>query len=230
MTSTFPSELALCVAEAAPILHRCLLRLGSFPYHNDPHSTLSLDVLRTGMIILLRLDRGNLVDQETDETALVFPDSLSTQQQLLLFQSMTEPQGTFISPSRSSADDYHVGKALAIITHGNFKHDARFPTAVTHGPKYPPVEHFPSSNSTWMTGTIPLEDFRPLLRLMLLTQLYVAGIDPDNFTSLLSEIEAATDCLLTTFLNGEESSSAVSFTPFANTLSQSVVRIILCYQ
>ncbi|CEJ61638.1 hypothetical protein PMG11_10166 [Penicillium brasilianum] len=227
MTSTFPSELAFCVAEAAPILHRCLLRLGSFPYHNDPHPTLSLDVLRTGMIILLRLDRDNLLDPEIDEASLVFPDRLSTQQQLLLFQSMTEPQGTFVNPSRSAADDHHVGKALEIITYGNFKRNARFPTAVTQGPKYPPVEHFPSSNSTLTTGSIPVEDFRPLLRLMLLTQLYVAGIDPDNFTSLLSEIEAATDCLLTTFLNGEESSSAVSFTTFSNALRKLVPNVFL---
>lgn len=227
MTSTFPPELASCVAEAAPILHRCLLRLGSFPYHNDPHPTLSLDVLRTGMIILLGLDRGKLLDHDNDDASLVYPDRLSTEKRILLFQSMTEPQGTFGKSSRGPAEDYDLGKALEIITYGNFKRSARFPTAVTKGPEYPPVEHFPSSNSTFTSGTIPVEDFRPLLRLMLLTQLYVAGIGPENFMSFVSEIEVTTDCLLATFLDGEESSTAVCFEAFDNTLSKSMVRIDL---
>lgn len=229
MTSTFPLELASCVAEAAPIVHRCLLRLGSFPYHNDLHRTLSLDVLRTGMIILLGLDRGKLLDRENDEASLVYPDRLSAEQRILLFQSIVEPQVTPAGSSRGPGDNYHLQKALEIITYGNFKRNVRFPTAVTKGPKYPPVEHFPSSNSTLTSGLIPAEEFRPLLRLMLLTQLYVAGIDPDNFTPFLSEIEAATDCLLAAFLNGGESSTAVSFAAFDNTLSKSMVRIEMRY-
>jgi hypothetical protein len=224
MISTFPPALASCVAEATPIVHRCLLRLGSFPYHNDPHRTLSLDVLRTAMIILLGLDGRKLLDRDNDEASLVYPDRLSKEQRILLFQSMAEQKGPPGS-SRGPEDDYHLQKALDLITYGNFKRNDRFPTVVTGGPEYPPIEHFPSSNSTLTSGSIPAEDFRPLLRLMLLTQLYVAGIDPDNFTSYLSEIETATDCLLAAFLNGGESSTAVSFAAFDNTLSKSVVRI-----
>jgi hypothetical protein len=224
MTSTFPPELASFVAEAAPIIHRCLLRLGSFPYHNDPHQALSLDVLHTAMIILLGLDGRKLLDQDNDEALLVYPDRLSTNQRILLFQSMAKQKKIPESP-RGPGDDYHLQKALDVITYGNFKRNKRFPTAVTEGPKYPPIEHFPSSNSTLTSGSIPAEDFRPLLRLMLLTQLYVAGIDPDNFTSSLSEIEAATNCILAAFLNSGESSTAVSFTAFDNTLSKSMVRI-----
>lgn len=224
MTSTFAPALVSFVAEAAPIVHRCLLRLGSFPYHNDPHDTLSLDVLRTAMIILLGLDGKKLLDQDSDEASLVYPDRLSKEQRMLLFQSMAEQNGTPGS-SRGLEDDYHLQKALDLITYGNFSRNDRFPTAVTEGPKYPSVEHFPSSNSTLTSGSIPAEDFRPLLWLMLLTQLYVAGIEPDNFTSSLSEIEAATDCLLAAFLDGGESSAAVSFTAFDNTFSKSMVRI-----
>ncbi|KAA8651135.1 uncharacterized protein ATNIH1004_000013 [Aspergillus tanneri] len=228
MTSTFPLELASYIAEAAPIIHRCLLRLGSFPYHNNLHYTLSLDVLHTGMIILLGLDRGGkLVNREDDVASLDYPDCLSAEQRILLFQSMAEPQVTPARLSRGLGDDYHLQRALDIITYGNFKRNTWFPTAVTKGPKYPPVEHFPSSNSTLTSGSIPAEDFRPLLRLMLLTQLYIAGIDPDNFTSFLSEIEAATDCLLAAFLNSGESLTTVSFTAFDNTLSKSMQNAFL---
>ncbi|KAF3388626.1 hypothetical protein F1880_003332 [Penicillium rolfsii] len=226
MISTFPSALASSVAEAAPILHRCLLRLGSFPYHNDPEHTLSLDVLRTAIIILLGLDGRKLLDQDNDEASIVYPDRLSKEQRILLFQSMAERKGNPDS-SRGPDDDYHLQKALDLITYGNFKRNHRFPTAVTEGPEYPAVEHFPSSNSTLTSGSIMAEDFRPLLRLMLLTQLYVAGIDPDQFTSSLSEIEAATDCLLAAFIDGGESSVAVSFAAFDNNFSKSMQNAFL---
>lgn len=175
------------------------------------------------MIILLGLDGRKLLDQDNDEASLIYPDRLSTKQRILLFQSMAEQKGTPGS-SRGLGEDYHLQKSLEFITYGNFKRNKRFPTAVTEGPKYPPIEHFPSSNSTLTSGSIPAEDFRPLLRLMLLTQLYVAGIAPDNFTSSLSEIEAATDCLLAAFLNGGHSSTAVYFTAFDDTLDKSMVR------
>lgn len=176
------------------------------------------------MIILLGLDGRKLLDQDNDEASLVYPDRLSKEQRNLLFQSMAEQKETPGS-SRGPEEDYHLQKALDLITYGNFKRNNRFPTAVTEGPKYPPIEHFPSSNSTLTSGSIPAEDFRPLLRLMLLTQLYVAGIDPDNFTSSLSEIEAATDCLLAAFLNAGDSSTAVSFPAFDKALCNSMVRI-----
>ncbi|KAJ5757553.1 uncharacterized protein N7511_006247 [Penicillium nucicola] len=227
MISTFPPELESYIAEAAPIIHRCLLRLGSFPYQNDPHRTLSLDVLRTGMMILLKLDRSKLLNGDNDEAALVYPDRLSAEQRILLFQSMTEPQGTPAGSPRNLGDDYHLRKALEIITYGNFKRNVQFPTAVMKGPQYPPAEHFPSSNSTLTSGSIPEKDFRPLLRLMLLTQLYIAGIDPDNLKSFPSEIEVTTDCILAAFVHGGQSSNAVSFKAFDSILSSSMQNVFL---
>ncbi|OKO91896.1 hypothetical protein PENSUB_12969 [Penicillium subrubescens] len=177
------------------------------------------------MIILLGLDGRKLLDQDNDEASLVYPDRLSTKQRILLFQSMAKQKGTPGS-SRGPEEDYHLQKALDLITYGNFKRNKRFPTAVTEGPEYPSIEHFPSSNSTLTSGSIPAEDFRPLLRLMLLTQLYVAGIDPDNFTSSPSEIEAATECLLAAFLNAADS-PAVPFTAFDNILGNSMQNTFL---
>ncbi|KAJ5403157.1 uncharacterized protein N7487_009053, partial [Penicillium crustosum] len=227
MMSTFPLGLASYIAEAAPIIHRCLLRLGSFPYQNTPHCTLSLDVLRTGMIILLRLEGSKLLDRDNNEASLVYPDSLSAEQRILLFQSLTESQGSSARSARNLGDDYHLHKALEVIVYGNFKRNVQFPTAVSQGPQYPPPEHFPSSNSTLTSGSIPNEDFRPLLRLMLLTQLHVAGLDPDIFTFSLSEIEAATDCLLAAFLHDGWSSTAVSFTAFDNIIGNSMQNAFL---
>lgn len=40
-------------------MHRLLLRMGSFPYQNDPEEFLTLEVLRTACILLKR-DSGDL--------------------------------------------------------------------------------------------------------------------------------------------------------------------------
>ncbi|KAF4250105.1 hypothetical protein CNMCM8980_001964 [Aspergillus fumigatiaffinis] len=228
MISTFPPELAACVREAAPILHRCLLRLGSFPYHNDPHRIMSQDVLRTGMIILLRLNGGKLLEQDDGKASLIYPDRLNAAQRTLLFQSMADMQATTTDTPRNAEDDFHVQKALDLITYGNFRRNPWFPTAVTKGPEYPPAEHFPSSNSTLTNGLIPLKDFRPLLRLMLLTQLHVAGIEPDDFTSCLSQVENVTDCLLAAFQDGTaKDSPGVSFATFDQVLDRSLQNLFL---
>ncbi|GFF52075.1 hypothetical protein IFM46972_09448 [Aspergillus udagawae] len=228
MISTFPPALAACVGEAAPILHRCLLRLGSFPYHNDPHRIMSQDVLRTGIIILLRLDGGNLLQQDVDKASLIYPDRLNAAQRTLLFQSMADVQATATNTSRNMEDNFHLQKALDLITYGNFRRNPRFPTAVTKGPEYPAAEHFPSSNSTLTDGYIPLKDFRPLLRLMFLTQLHVAGIEPEEFISSLSQVETMTDCLLTGFQDRSAAdSTGVSFATFDQVLDKSLQNLFL---
>ncbi|KAF7166146.1 hypothetical protein CNMCM5623_010023 [Aspergillus felis] len=228
MVSTFPPELAARVGEAAPILHRCLLRLGSFPYHNDPHRIMSQNVLRTGIIILLRLDGGTFLQQDDDKASLIYPDRLNVAQRTLLFQSMADMQATTTGRNRNVEDDFHLQKALDLITYGNFRRNAVFPTAVTKGPEYPPAEHFPSSNSTLTDGYIPLKDFRALLRLKLLTQLHVAGIGPDEFTSCLSQVETVTDCLLAAFQDRSATdSAAISFATFNQVLDKSLQNLFL---
>jgi hypothetical protein len=230
MISIFPPELAECVREAASILHRCLLRLGSFPYHNDPHRIMSQDVLRTGMIILLRLNGGRLLKQDDGKASLIYPDRLNAAQRTLLFQSMADMQANTTDTSRNVEDDFHVQKALDLITYGNFRRNPWFPTAVTKGPEYPPAEHFPSSNSTLTNGLIPLKEFRPLLRLMLLTQLHVAGIEPDEFTSCLAQVETVTDCLLAAFRDrNSPDATGVSFAAFDQVLDRSLVCIKLLF-
>ncbi|RHZ49493.1 uncharacterized protein CDV56_103200 [Aspergillus thermomutatus] len=228
MISTFPAELAVPVGEAAPMLHRCLLRLGSFPYHNDPHHTMSLDVLRTGIIILLRLDGGKLLHQDDDEASLIYPDRVNAAQRTLLFQSMANLQAAPTNTSRNVEVDFHLQKALDLITYGNFRRNARFPTAVTKGPEYPPAEHFPSSNSTLTNGFISFKDFRPLLRLMLLTQLHVAGIEPDEFPTCLTKVETVTDCLLAGFQDRTATdSTGVSFATFDQVLDKSLQNLFV---
>ncbi|GFF39862.1 hypothetical protein IFM58399_05727 [Aspergillus lentulus] len=228
MVSTFPPELRACVREAAPILHRCLLRLGSFPYHNDPHRIMSQDVLRTGMIMLLRLNGGQLLEQDDGKASLIYPDRLNAAQRTLLFQSMADMQATTTDTPRNVEDDFHLQKALDLITFGNFRRNPLFPTAVTKGPAYPPAEHFPSSNSTWTNGLIPLKDFRPLLRLMLLTQLHVGGIEPDEFACCLAQVETVTDRLLAAFHDRSAADfTGVSFAAFDQVLDRSLQNLFL---
>lgn len=222
---TFIPDLEPWVAEAAPILHRCLLRLGSFPYHNDAQTILSLEVLRTGMIILLRLDSDKLLgrDEGRDVASLLYPEGLNAAHRILLFQSMREQPEAASSGHRGNENDFHLQKALDLITYGNFQRDSQFPTAVTRGPEYPPANHFPSSSSNSTSGVIPVDEFRPLLRLMLITQLYVAGIEPYQFVTCSSQVETATDCLLAALISTMDAEPSIPCSTFDKCLEQSMV-------
>lgn len=54
MQTIFPPSLELrpVLMDAVPIMHRCLLRLGSYPYQNDPEEFLTHDVLRTAIFLV----------------------------------------------------------------------------------------------------------------------------------------------------------------------------------
>ncbi|EPS31690.1 hypothetical protein PDE_06647 [Penicillium oxalicum 114-2] len=221
MASTFPHELSTCVTDAAPILHRSLLRLGSYPYQNDPVNLLTLEVLRTAVIILLGLDNWRILETDSVARQSLPNDRSVSFQRRLFFQSIAEQKET-PRLSRGVGDDCDLQKALDLITQGNFKRDKRFPTRVILGPQYPPAEHFPSSFSTLTSGLISREDLRPLLRLMLVTQLHLAGIDPECFASSLAEIEASTDSLLALFLSGDDSSANVTFSAFEKAIGDSL--------
>jgi hypothetical protein len=156
----------------------------------------------------------------------MYSQRLNAAQRTLLFQSMADVPAITSDTGRNVDDDFRLQRALDLITYGNLRRNAWFPTAVTKGPEYPAAEHFPSSNSTLTNGSISLEDFRPLLRLMLLTQLHVAGIEADEFTSCLAQVEAVTDCLLARLKDGSATqSTGVSFASFDQVLDKSLVCI-----
>ena len=51
MQCSLPPDITPFLADAIPILHRVFLRMGSFPYQNDPEKLLVLGVLRTACIL-----------------------------------------------------------------------------------------------------------------------------------------------------------------------------------
>jgi hypothetical protein len=62
MSITLPGELKSDLTRAGPLLFRCVKRLGSFPWHNQPLQVqdLDLEALTTAIVILLRRYESNL--------------------------------------------------------------------------------------------------------------------------------------------------------------------------
>ncbi|KAH7308828.1 hypothetical protein BKA65DRAFT_601680 [Rhexocercosporidium sp. MPI-PUGE-AT-0058] len=62
MEVTLPQELKSDLTRAGPLLFRCVQRLGSFPWHNQPLQVqdIDLDTLVTAVVILLRRYESNL--------------------------------------------------------------------------------------------------------------------------------------------------------------------------
>lgn len=85
--------------DAIPIIHRCLLRLGSFPYQNDPEKLLTHDVLRTGIIWASTLSGHSDYDDP-------FPE----REKRFAFQSLASlnPGKLRNEEQRSEDDDYDL--------------------------------------------------------------------------------------------------------------------------
>lgn len=125
LQSSLPTEITPSLTDAIPILHRTLLRMGSFPYQNnpDPGQLLVLEILRTACIIFGRESEdlgGN-------------PDLL-----VIMFQSMAG-----LGPDRAQEDrrprdeddDYHLKQALWMVR--NRARDPNNPRVMISGPETP---------------------------------------------------------------------------------------------
>lgn len=164
-------------------MHRCLLRLGSYPYQNDPEEFLTNDVLRTAIMFVAHLFH-------------IFHSDIG-----VLYQCMASlDQDKIRKKERDVHDDKDLNRVLHLLR--NRRRSPDNPKAMIQGPSHPPVSHFPSSWSADFEQVIPGQEFRSFLRLMLVLNLYQSGIDIDNFANsiILAEVEKSTDCMLSTFL------------------------------
>lgn len=214
MQSTFPLELAAILLEAVPIIHRSLLRLGSFPYQNDPEELLTQRVLRTALI---------LVSEFVGDVDSAY---LSSDEGRICFQSMTSLAPEKVSRDeslREEADDYDLINVLSGMR-GRRRHPDQ-PKVMTHGPKQPPPSQFPSSWSRDLNQFIPTDEFRSFLRTMVVLNLFSSGIDAQDFATSIPQTEEVTDCLLAAFQAGP---NGISWDVFGRVMKNDMVRKTDC--
>ena len=200
---SLPAEVVPFLADAIPILHRTLLRMGSFPYQNDPEKLLVLDVLRTACILF----KNEPEDLGGNHFLLV-----------IIFQSMAglDPdRAQNYGKPRDEDDDYHLKQALWIVR--NQYRDPNNPRVMISGPKNPP-SHFPSSWSKNFNQSIPTAEFRSFLRLMIFLNLYDSCVDASNH----HQIEEVTECLLAAF---RPSVTGITWDYFSQVIGNHMVRL-----
>lgn len=206
LQSSLPAEIAPFLADAIPILHRTLLRMGSFPYQNDPEKLLVSDVLRTA-IILFRKEPEGLYK---DHFLLV-----------IIFQSMAgftpdKAQDQDHQKPRDEDDDYHLEKALRSVR--NRYRNPNNPRAMISGLANPPASNFPSSWSRNFDQPIPTAEFRSFLRLMVFLNLCDSRADARNHV----QVEKVTDCLLAAF---QPNTAGITWDHFSQTIPNHMVRL-----
>lgn len=228
LQSTFPPELAPALLDAIPILHRFLLRLGSFPYQNDPDKLLTLNVLRMAVILLLKNDAYRW---STDQEGRVSnSDPWFDKFRVVVFQSMTSLENLSESSpdpkrQRGEEDDLHLQEVLDCINSSNYWRDPEYPKWVVDGPKYP-VSLYSSSWSKDLHRLIPMDEFRSLLRLLVVSQLYRGGIDVQQSLTCLPRLENITDCMIAAFKE-ENDTSGIPWEVFDQVVGRSMVRVSL---
>lgn len=128
--------------EAVPIIHRYLLRLGSFPYQNDPEELLIQRVLRTAVILL-----SNFLG---DVDSAYF----SNNERRICFQSMASLASGKVSRNKSlreEADDRDLINVLSGMK--NWRRHPDQPKVMIQGPKQPlPRSSRPLGQEIWINS------------------------------------------------------------------------------
>ena len=196
--------------DAVPIIYRFLLRLGSFPYQNDPEELLTQSVLCAAVILLSRFVRD--VDNAY----------FSTDERRICFQCMTSMASESISQDQSlreEADDQDLINVLSKMR-GRRRHPDH-PKIMVYGPEQPPSSQFPSSWSRDLNQFIPKDEFRSFLRLMVVSNLFSSGIEVQEFATSTSQTEGITNCLLAAFQAGP---NGISWDVFCRVMKNDMVR------
>ncbi|KAE8453392.1 hypothetical protein EG329_010253 [Mollisiaceae sp. DMI_Dod_QoI] len=211
-----PSDLAYHVVDAAPILYRSVLRLASYPYLLEPVRLLTIDALRTAVVLLCR--RPLWVSRDLDVSDF-WLDTVERKRRRLLFQSMMNRFATMQYISRSNKDDEDLDDVLDALDQDDYSvWHADGPNEFNE-PVLPPTTRLPSSNSSELSGIIPRYEFRSWLRLVLLSRL-----TPVGDVRWRRELEAVTDSVLGCF--NEHSTSrnedGISWQDFDKTIRNSM--------
>jgi len=223
----FPENCASIVQEAAPILHRSLLSLGSFPYLNNPAPYLTLETFQAALLILTNRDDSKLrrnMDNEDDD---VYQKKLDARKFRMIFQSITnlarDTSSGNESTSRNAEDDEDLREVYEYVVSHNYQ-DQDLGHTVVHvqGPELAALESFPSSQSRKLDGAISYQDLKSLVKILLVTQLFDT-VDPEKAAENSDQLDHVVESVTRAF--GKEGSN-VSWTTYERAVSQSVVSFL----
>lgn len=198
LATTIPEELRSDLTAAAPLLHRCLRRLGSFPFHiSDPSPVLDCETLSVGIVLLLQRHEYSLHSLYKDSKSEEWMSRLLFQ--YLSVKRVPAPTAWPSSEARGGPDDEHLLRAHALVSSFN-KRRGKYRRMVMHyGPPFIDISQLPPSTSQDFSGSISREEFRPLLRLLVASQLFLTGVGPNVVCRDPDKLDASVDSILGTF-------------------------------
>jgi hypothetical protein len=236
MCTTLPPELRLDVTRAGPLLYRCVRRLGSFPWHNQPVSAryLDLESLATATVFLLRRHEANISFPFPFALWSSFRDEARQRDQWLhrlLFQCMSIPVDATgqldvdtISnmPAGSNA---HLQQAHKLVTACNKQKSEADEKIVIYGPPIVEITALPSSRSEDFRGFIPKDEFQSLLNILLASQLYLFGHGPERVWRGGETLSTVATSILNTMAPFEDG-PGITWTLFNSALTTIMVRLL----
>lgn len=191
-----------------------MTRLGSFPYHNLPTSNLTVDVALIALIILVRCneEHGSAI-ADISYGDYGSEEKMAEWLRRILFQCMAiraEPGEESNNPvdgepERDPSDDEHLLSAHKFVVDGNTWRDWNgSPKLVHHGPPIIPAHRLPSSRSQDFSGHIPRNEFDPLIKLLLVNQLYSYDGGAEVLTRDSKQLDACVASILNAFPRPDE--------------------------
>lgn len=200
-----PEPLWSDLENAIPLLHRCLVRLGAYPYHNVPtYGPLTADVALVAMGIIHNHEhRGRWSPISWDCDPGDLDQEWATWARRVLFQCMSIAAADAAEEptARTDADDRDLLGAHETVERWNYTRDwERAPKRISRGEPIIQVRDLPSSRSQITRGTIPQAEFRSLVKLLLCYQLCEAGYEPGLILDQVDrDLSTATDSVLAAF-------------------------------
>lgn len=192
---TFPDDLEPVLGAASPILYRCIIACGSFPWQNEPMDKLTSPVIQAAVVFLtcrgkaIRFEYGG----DNDESPNI---------RLVLFQSIAtvdRPLPTYRNQAlRTKDDDYHLLAVMHVVrySHNTYSPKGKPECRIT---PLPSAAEFPSSWSRALDRRIPAREFFSLLKLLVGTRLFQDGIGPEVLAKHSTVLEEVTTSVFNAF-------------------------------
>ncbi|KAI0179454.1 hypothetical protein GGR52DRAFT_536278 [Hypoxylon sp. FL1284] len=221
---SLPDELKPALEAAGPLLYRCMIRVGSFPYQTQPVSALTADVAMVAVTVLLRR-------HESDASTISGIGSGDEEEEVrraewlrrILFQSMAtrDSSATSHSTSRGAADDEDLMRAHKFVSsHNKWRDWERNPKVAHSGPPVIPVSELPSSRSQDLSGSIAMPELEALVKLLLSCQLYPTEDGPEILVREGKELDAGVASIVAA-LHEPNETSGVTWESFNRAFSES---------
>jgi len=201
-----------------------LRRLGSFPYTLLPIQTLTLSVLRAAVIILIYRDDSRLRANTDGDSPATYSAGLIARRRRVLFQSLaTHNTGPPEKIHRSNEDDEDLLEALQFVEQYNYVTLESNMSCNVRGPPIPSTESFPSSWSRKLDIQIRYQDFKALVRLLLVSQSDHAMINMQQSDDSVAGFDGAAAFVCNAFASNEED---IGWGAFNQALGSSMLSIL----